>query len=128
MLHDDYGHQGLDQTLALVKERFYWSTMNHDAAKYVTNVISVMWLRVITQVHIHNRGCLLPIIPWTCCVLIFLKVDPSRDGKENILVLTDAFHQVQSGLYYQQSEGTYHCQDFSGKMVLCVWHPSPYSQ
>ena len=37
MLHDDYGHQGLDQTLALVRERFYWSTMNHDATEYITN-------------------------------------------------------------------------------------------
>ena len=37
MLHDDYGHQGLDWTLALVRERFYWSTMNHDETEYVTN-------------------------------------------------------------------------------------------
>ena len=37
MLHDDYGHQGLDQTLALVRERFYWNMMNHDATEYVTN-------------------------------------------------------------------------------------------
>ena len=37
MLHDDYGHQGLDRILALVRERFYWSTMNHDATEYVTN-------------------------------------------------------------------------------------------
>ena len=41
MLHDDYGHQGLDQTLALVRERFYWSTMNHDATEYFTNMPSV---------------------------------------------------------------------------------------
>ena len=71
MLHDDYGHQGLDWTLALVRERFYWSTMNHDATEYSPIAISAMLLRVITQVCIHNRGCLLPIIPWTCCVLIF---------------------------------------------------------
>ena len=37
MLHDNYGHQGLDRTLALVRERFYWSSMNHDATEYVTN-------------------------------------------------------------------------------------------
>ena len=37
MLHDDYGHQGLGWTLALVRERFYWSVMNHDATEYVTN-------------------------------------------------------------------------------------------
>ena len=27
MLHDDYSHQQLDWTLALVRERFYWGTM-----------------------------------------------------------------------------------------------------
>ena len=58
MLHDDYGHQGLDQTLALVMERFYCGTMTQDITYYVTN---------------------------------FLKVDPSRGSKENILVPTDAF-------------------------------------
>ena len=28
MLHDDYGHQGLGQTLVLVRERFHWGTVN----------------------------------------------------------------------------------------------------
>ena len=37
MLHHDYGHQGLDWTLALVRERFYWGTMNQDVTNYVTN-------------------------------------------------------------------------------------------
>ena len=37
MLHDDYGHHRLDQTLALVRDKFYWSMMNHDATEYVTN-------------------------------------------------------------------------------------------
>ena len=37
MPHDDYSHQGLDWTLALGRERFYWSMMNHDATEYVTN-------------------------------------------------------------------------------------------
>ena len=68
MLHDDYGHQELDWTLALVRERFYWSTMNHDATEYVTNCHWCHVARVIIQVRIHNRGRLLPIIPWTCCV------------------------------------------------------------
>ena len=38
MLHDDYGYQGLDHTLALVRERFYWSMMYQDVVtEYVTN-------------------------------------------------------------------------------------------
>ena len=91
MLHDDYGHQGLDQTLALVRERFYWSTMNHDATEYVTNC---HWCHVAkghyTGLH-TQQGLLVANNPLDLLCIDFLKVDPSRDGKENILVLTDAF-------------------------------------
>ena len=91
MLHDDYGHQGLDQTLALVRERFYWSTMNHDATEYVTNC---HWCHV-AKGHYTGRhkqqGSLVANNPLDLLCIDFLKVDPSRDGKENILVLTDAF-------------------------------------
>ena len=37
MLHDDYSHQRLDHTLALVRERFYWSMMYQNVIEYVTN-------------------------------------------------------------------------------------------
>ena len=91
MLHDDYGHQGLDQTLALVRERFYWSTMNHDPTEYVTNC---HWCHVAkghyTGPH-TQQGPLVVNNPLDLLCIDFLKVDPSRDSKENIEVLTDAF-------------------------------------
>ena len=54
-------------------------------------VIGAILLKVIIQVHKHNRGCLLQIIPLDLLCIDFTKDDPSRDSKENILVLTDAF-------------------------------------
>ena len=91
MLLDDYGHQRLDQTLALVRERFYWSTMNHDATEYVTKC---HWCHVAkghyTGLHTQQRS-LVANNPLDLLCIDFLKVDPSRDSKENILVLTDAF-------------------------------------
>ena len=30
MLHDENGHQGVEQTVALIQERFYWGTMLYD--------------------------------------------------------------------------------------------------
>ena len=63
MLHDDYGHQGLDQTLALVRDRFYWSTMNHDGAKYVTNSHQCHVAKVYYTSSHTRQG-------WTCYVLI----------------------------------------------------------
>ena len=91
MLHDDYGHQGLDWTLALVKERFYWSTMNHDVAKYITNCHQCHVAKGhYTGAH-TQQGLLVANNPLDLLCIYFLNVDPSRDGKENILVLTDAF-------------------------------------
>ena len=34
-LHDGQGHQGIDRTIALCREQFYWSTMYRDIAQYV---------------------------------------------------------------------------------------------
>ena len=65
--------------------------MNHDATEYVTNC---------HQCHVakgHNtgphtqQGLLVANNPLELLCIDFLKVDPSRDSKENILLLTDAF-------------------------------------
>ena len=84
MLHDDYGHQGLDWTLALVRERFYWSTMNHDATEYVTNCHQCHVAKGhYTGPHTQQES-LVANNPLDLLCIDFLKVDPSRDSKENI--------------------------------------------
>ena len=35
MLHDGQGHQGIERTIALCRECFYWNTMYRDVAQYV---------------------------------------------------------------------------------------------
>ena len=91
ILHDDYSHQGLDQTLALVRERFYWSTMNHDATEYVTNCHRCHIAKGhFTGLH-TQQGVLVANNSLDLLCIDFLKVDPSRNSKENSLVLTDAF-------------------------------------
>ena len=91
MLHDDNGHQGLDQILALVRERFYWGTMNHDVTEYITNCHQCH----VTKGHYTGpqtqQGSHVAINPLDLLCIDFMKVDTSRGGKENILVLTDAF-------------------------------------
>ena len=36
-VHDDMGHQGLERTLELLRERVYWPTMANDAAQWVSH-------------------------------------------------------------------------------------------
>ena len=35
LLHDGQGHQGIERTIALCWEQFYWNTMFQDVTKYV---------------------------------------------------------------------------------------------
>ena len=91
MLHNDYGHQGLDQTLALVRERFYWGTMNQDVTNYVSNchqchVVEDHYTGPQTQ-----QGSLVVNNSLDLLCINFLNADPSKGSKENIFVLTDAF-------------------------------------
>ena len=41
LLHNGQGHQGLERTLALCQERFYWNTMFQDVSNYVKTLSMV---------------------------------------------------------------------------------------
>ena len=91
MIHDGQGHQGIDQTIALCRDQFYWSTMYKDIAPYVKDcpqcqVAKGPYVGAKTQpVSIVVNG------PLDLLCVDFTTMDPSRDSKENVLVLTDAF-------------------------------------
>ena len=90
-LHDHMGHQGIDRTLDLLRERVYWPSMAKDAQNWVTNCRRCQIARgdynqpkpTIGHLEAHN--------PLDLVCLDFTKIDPSRTGKENVLVITDAF-------------------------------------
>ena len=65
--------------------------MNHDVAKSITNCHQChMTKGHYTGPHTQQRS-LVANKPMDLLCIDFLKVDPSRDSKENNLVLTDAF-------------------------------------
>ena len=90
-LHDHMGHQGIDRTLDLLRERVYWPSMAKDAQNWVTNCHhrQIAWGNYnqpkpkISHLEAHN--------PLDLVCLDFTKIDPSKTGKENVLVITDAF-------------------------------------
>ena len=70
--------------------------MNHDATGYVTNCHQCHVAKGhYTGLHIQ-QGSLVANNSLDLLCIDFLKVDPSRDGKENILVLADAFKFSQA--------------------------------
>ena len=91
LLHDGQGHQGLERTLALCRERFYWNTMFQDVTNYVK---TCPWCQTVKGDYTDPKTKPATIIannPMDLLYIDFTKVDPSKSGKENILVLTDTF-------------------------------------
>ena len=90
-LHNDLGHQGIDRTLDLLRERVYWPTMTQDASSWVEQCRRCQVAKGDYNILKPKYGHLIAHNPLDLVCLDFTKVDPSKGGKENILVMTDAF-------------------------------------
>ena len=91
LLHDGQGHQGLERTLALCQERFYWNTMFQDVTNYVKTCPQCQTVKGNYTDPKTKLGSIIANNPMDLLCIDFTKVDPSKSGKENILVLTDVF-------------------------------------
>ena len=91
LLHDGQGHQGLERTLALGQERFYWNTMFQDVSNYVKTCPHCQTVKGDYTDLKTKLGSKIANNPMDLLCIDFTKVDPSKSSKENILVLTDAF-------------------------------------
>jgi len=88
-LHDDLGHQGRDRTVSLFKQRFYWPGMETWIAEKVSKC-----LRCIKRKTPGSTAPLVSVVsssPMEVICMDFLKVDRSKGGYEDILVVTDHF-------------------------------------
>ena len=90
-VHDDMGHQGLEKTMELLQERFYWPTMAVDACNWVSQCSCCQVAKGNYTTPRPKIGHFESNNPMDLLYLDFTKIDPSRTGKENVLIMTDAF-------------------------------------
>ena len=90
-VHDDMGHQGLERTLELLRERVYWPTMANNAAQWVSHCTHCQVAQGTYTDPKPKIGQLESNNPLDLLCLDFTKIDPSKTSKENMLVMMDAF-------------------------------------
>ena len=91
MLHDSQGHQGIERTTALCREHFYWNTMYRYIAQYVKDCQQCQVAKGPYVGPKTQPGSIIANGPLDLLCVDFTTMDPSRDGKENVFVPTDAF-------------------------------------
>ena len=90
-VHDQWGHQGVGRTYALLKARCYWPGMNRDVRQHVRSCFPCSVAKRQTPAVRPALRHLLAFRPNERLAIDFLKLDRGRGGYEDVLVMTDSF-------------------------------------
>ena len=103
-VHNDMGHQRVERTIKLLREWVYWPSMTADAGSWVSHC---KWCQVAQGSynvpkpkirHLESNN------PLDLLCLDFTKIDPSRTGKENVLVMMDSFSKFSVAVVAQNQK------------------------
>ena len=89
LLHDQFGHLGVDRMTALAIGRFYWPHMSEEIRKYIQNC-----KRCIRFKQVPENSPLKPLqasYPLELGHMDFLRIGGKEDKNANVLVITDHF-------------------------------------
>lgn len=90
-LHNEMGHQGMERTASLVRDRFFWPQMQMEIEHYVSSSCSCLKNKKPSR---ETRAPLTSIVttqPFELVSVDFLHVDRCSGGYEYILVIIDHF-------------------------------------
>lgn len=90
-LHNHAGHQGCERTLSLIQKRCYWPTMVKDVELYCKSCERCMVAKAPIPSIRTPITSLLAYQPQDILAIDFTIMEPSSDGRENVLVMTDIF-------------------------------------
>ena len=90
-LHQDHGHQGVERTTELVRQRCYWPNMSEDIKQWVLECERCQVAKDSGHRPQSFMGHLLASRPNEILAIDFTLLEHSRNGCENVLVITDVF-------------------------------------
>ena len=90
-LHDEAGHQGVERTEALVRERCYWVGLREDVKRWVERCERCTVSKMPQVKTKTPMGRLSATRPLEVLAIDFTVLEPASDGRENVLVITDVF-------------------------------------
>lgn len=90
-LHDEMGHQGIDRTTSLVRDRFFWPYMQKEIEHYVARTCTCLKQKTPSR---ETRAPLVNVVttqPFELVSIDFLHLDKCQGGYEYILIVVDHF-------------------------------------
>lgn len=89
-LHDDLGHLGIERTIDMLRNRFFWPRMATDVEQYIKNCGECV-LRKSPCPRVAPLHQIVSTGPMDLVCIDFLSMEPDSKGISNVLVITDHF-------------------------------------
>lgn len=90
-VHDYMGHQGIERTMLLTRQRCYWPTLNKDVEQYCLNCKRCTLSKEKMPKIKTRMGHLTASRPLEVVAIDFTLLEKSSSGHENVLVMSDVF-------------------------------------
>lgn len=90
-LHQGHGHQGIERTTELVRSRCYWPGMYKAVKKWCEECERCILAKPAHHPVKAPMGHLIAARPNQTLAIDFTFLERSRDGKEQVLIITDVF-------------------------------------
>lgn len=90
-VHQKHGHQGVERTLELLRQRCYWPGMSTDVTDWCQKCERCQVAKANVPPARSPMGHLFASRPNEILAMDFTVLEPTRSGLENVMVLTDVF-------------------------------------
>ena len=105
-VHDMAGHQGKDRTYALLSRRAFWPGLRNDVDKYCYHCERCKISKAPQPKLKPPISSFLASRPLEVLAMDFTMLEKSRDGRENVLVLTDVFSKFTLAIPTKDQKAT----------------------
>ncbi|XP_019435366.1 PREDICTED: uncharacterized protein LOC109341851, partial [Lupinus angustifolius] len=113
------GHFGVQKTLDILKEHFYWPHMRRDVQKLCENCIICKRAKTTSMPHGLYTPLPVPDNPWIDLSMDFIVALPrSKAGKDSIFVVVDRFSKMAHFIPCKKIDDATHIADLFFKEVV----------
>lgn len=115
-VHDQMGHQGIERTLGLLRQRCFWGGMNEDVEQWVKQCQRCVLAKMPQPKIKAPWASFLASRPLEVVAVDFTTLEPATDGRENILVVTDVFTKFSQAFPTRDQKA-----ETTAKILLREW-------
>lgn len=115
-VHDRMGHQGIERTLQLLRQRAFWVGMHGDVEQWVKTCQRCILTKMPHPKVRPPMKSFLASRPLEVVAVDFTVLEPATDGHENVLVITDVFTKFTQAFPTRDQKA-----ETTAKLLLREW-------